>query len=189
MTEETMSVSSTTGAFESPRFLRQIRRRIMGRWRFLLFPGTPMLVAVLIAISVVMVMETPPDYRLAAMTAFLFLSVGCGVAIRRFVTKKMRQEWLARGVPAEVTYVYSIRPDGLHVESGVATTLVRWPFINEIMLVDGSWLLMSAVFGIEISRSCFRSDTEERAFLAALFAHLEPSARARSQEAEKMLPT
>jgi hypothetical protein len=182
-----ISVSSTAGVFDSPRFLRTIRRRIMGRWRLLVFPGAPLLVVVLVALSILLVMALPPDYRLAAMAAFLLLSLGCGAAVRRFVTRKMRQEWFARGVPAEVTSVYSIRPEGLQVESEVATTLIRWPFINEVMLVDGHWLLISAVFGLDISRTSFRSDAEEEAFLTALFAHLDPAARARSQAAEKLL--
>lgn len=146
-----------------------------------------MLVVVLIAISLVSVMAIPPDYRLAAMTLFMIMSLGCGAAVRRFVTRKMRQEWHARGVPAEITATYSVRPEGLQVESEVATTLIRWRFINEVMLVDGHWLLISAVFGIEISRTCFRSDAEEHAFLSALFGHLEPSAQARSWKAEKVI--
>jgi len=187
VTGETTTVNSTSGAFEPPRFLRPIRRRIMGRWRLLVFPVAPLLVVLLIAISIALVMEMPPDYRLGALAVFLVLSLGCGAAISRLVTKKMRQEWLARGVPAEITCIYSIRPEGLHVKSQVATTLIRWPFINEVMLVDGHWLLISAVFGIAISRTCFRSDAEERGFFTALLGHLEPSARTRSQSAERVI--
>lgn len=125
--------------------------------------------------------------RLAALTVLLVLSPGCGAAITRLVTRKMREEWLARGVPAEITCTYSIRPDGLHIESQVAATLIRWPFINEIMLVDGRWLLFSAVCGIEIWRTFFRSGAEERAFLLALFCYLVPLAQARSHKAEKVI--
>jgi hypothetical protein len=159
----------------------------MGRRRILAFPVAPMLVVVLIAISMALVMEMPPDYRLAGLAVFMVLSLGSGAAIYRFVSRKMRGEWLARGVPAEITSTYSIRPEGLHVETGVATTLIRWPFINEIMLVDGYWLLISAVLALPIARTCFRSAAEESAFLEALLRHLEPSARVRSRKAERVI--
>jgi hypothetical protein len=61
MTEDAMSASSTASAFDSPRFVRPICRRIMGRLRILAFPGVPILVVVLIAISLFLVMAMPPD--------------------------------------------------------------------------------------------------------------------------------
>jgi hypothetical protein len=187
VTDEAISVTTTVGAFESPRFLKTIRRRIMGRWRILVVVVAPVVVAVLIAISIVAVMEMPPDYRLAAMAVFLVPSLGSGAAIVRFVTRRMRREWLARGVPAEISNTFSVLPEGLQVESQVATTLIRWPFINELMLVDGHWLLISVVFALVIPRTCFPSDAEEHAFLEAFVGHLEPAARARSIKAERAI--
>jgi len=55
------------------------------------------------------------------------------------------------------------------------------------MPVDGHWLLISAAFGLEIARASFGSDAEERAFLTALLAYLDPAARARSQKAERAI--
>lgn len=187
MAGETTSVSSTAGVFEPPRFLRPIRRRIMGRWRILAFPVAPMLVVVLVAISIALVMEMPPDYRLAAPGSIH------GSVVRQRGRHRVEEDegrmacTRSRGVPARITSTYSIRPEGLQVESEVATTLIRWPFINEIMLVDGHWLLISTLFGFGISRTCFGLDAEERAFLTALLMHLEPSARARSQKAERVI--
>jgi len=187
VTDAATTVTTTVGAFESPRFLKTIRRRIMGRWRILVVAVAPLVVAVLIAISIVVVMETPPDYRLAVWPICAVLSLGSGAAIIRFVTRRMQREWLSRGVPAEIANTYSVLPEGLQVESQVATTLIRWPFINEIMLVDGHWLLISVVFALVIPRACFRSEGEEQAFLAALLGHLEPTARARSKKAERAI--
>lgn len=187
MTSATTSVTTTVGAFESPRFLKTIRRRIMGRWRILVVAVAPLVVAVLIAISTVVVMETPPDYRLAVGAICMVLSLGSGAAIIRFVSRRMQREWLARGVPAEVSSTYSVLPEGLQVESQVATTVIRWPFINELMLVDDHWLLVSVVFWLVIPRTCFHSAAEEREFLEVFLQHLEPAARARSRKAERAI--
>lgn len=187
MIDATPNVTSTVGAFDAPQFLKTIRRRIMGRWRILVVAVAPLVVAVLIAISIVMVLETPADYRLPTLAICMVLSLGGGAAIIRFVSRKMQREWLARGVPAEISNRYSVLPEGLQVESQVATTLIRWPFVNEVMLVDGHWLLISAVFWFVIPRACFGSDEEEHAFLAALLRHLEPAARDRSKKAERAI--
>jgi hypothetical protein len=182
-----MSVTTTAGAFESPRFLKTIRRRIMGPWRILATVAAPVVAGVLLAISLVVVLEMPPDYRLATLAVCLILSLGSGAAIIRFVSRRMQREWLARGVPAEIISTYSVLPEGLEVRSQCATTLIRWPFINELMLVDGHWLLISVVFALVIPRTCFASIAEEGAFLEAFLGHLEPAARARSGKAERAI--
>jgi hypothetical protein len=125
--------------------------------------------------------------RMAVAVVLATVAVACCKAITRYVTKKMRQAWLVRGVPAEIDFTFSILPEGLQVTSDVGVAMIRWPFINEVMPVRGHWLLVTTGNGFGFPRQSFPSEAEEQAFLATLLGHLEPSARARSRKAEKVL--
>ena len=103
MTSAMASVTWTAGPFDSPLFLKTIRRRIMGRWRILAFAVAPLVVAALIAISIGVILELPGDYRWIASAVFPVLLLGGRAAIIDFVSTRMQREWLARGVPAEIT--------------------------------------------------------------------------------------
>ena len=93
----------------------------MGRWRILAFAVAPLVVAALIAISIGVILELPGDYRLIALAVFPVLLLGGRAAIIDFVSTRMQREWLARGVPAEITLTYTVLPEGLQLVNEVAT--------------------------------------------------------------------
>lgn len=189
MTEDIVSVTSRIGAFESLQLIRPVRRRIMGRWRILLVAAWPIFI-VLIVLTIVLTMMISGDdvpLRIVLLGALTAASVACFVGINRIVTRKMQQEWLERGVPAEAAYTFSVLPEGLQVTSEIGSAVIRWPFINEVMLVDGRLLLFSTVTAIGISRESFESEVEEQAFVRAVLQHLDVAARTRSRKAANAL--
>ena len=144
---------------------------------------------ILCGLVITIVAQIPSDgaVRMAVAVVLVTMAVACIQAILRFLVKKKHRAWLARGVPTEIDYTFSILPEGLQLTSEVGVGMIRWPFINEIMLFRDHWLLIAAGYGFGIPRQSFPSEAEERTFLATLLDHLEPSARTRSRNAEKML--
>jgi hypothetical protein len=176
------------GTFTSPRFENAVQRRVVGRWQLPLILGLPVLGIVCgLAITVVAQIASDGLVRMAVAVVLVTVAIACIQAILRSLTKKKNQAWLARGVPSEIDYTFSILPEGLQLTSEVGLGMIRWPFINEIVLFDDHWLLIAAGYGFGIPRQSFSSEAEERTFLAALLDHLEPSARARSRNIEKLL--
>lgn len=176
------------GSFPSPLIENAVRRRVVGRWRLLLLVGLPVFVILSVVVTVI-IAQIPSDGAARMGVAFVLAlgSAACIRAIVRFFVSKMQQAWLARGVPPEIDLTFSIHPAGLQATSYVGVSLLRWAFINEVMLFRGHWLLIAAGYGFGIPRHAFASEADERTFMTALFDHLEPSARARSQTAEKLL--
>lgn len=176
--------------FPSPLIENAIRRRVVGRWRLLLLVGIPVF-AILFVLITVIVAQIPSDGAARMVVAFVMALVGaaCVRAIVRFSTKKMQQAWLARGVPPEMDFTFAIQPEGLQASSEVGASTIRWASINEVMLFRAHWVLITAGHGFGIPRHSFAAEADERTFMTALFDHLEPSARARSQQAEKLLAT
>ncbi|WP_421999714.1 hypothetical protein [Reyranella sp.] len=186
MISELPGATSIGSAFGPFRFNQPVRRRIMGRWRILLL-ASPVLAVVLVVIGLGVAMEVRGVPGLAVIVLFLTLAFGLNNAARRFVDRKMRQEWQARGAPTQTVMTVSVRTDGLLVESAVGTVRFHWPFISELMPVKDCWILFVPVSALAIRRASFHSEAEERAFLEAVLGHLEPSARARSARAEAVM--
>lgn len=176
------------GTFASPRFEGSVQRRVVGWWLLLLVVGIPIF-SLLCVLATVVVAQIPSNglARMAVALVLGMLAAACIRVISRSVMKKMRQAWLARGVPAELDFTFSLCPEGLQVASDVGVAMMRWAFINEVMLVRGHWLLISAGYGFGIPRQSFRSKADERAFMTTLFDYLEPSAGTRSRKAKNMI--
>ena len=68
----------------------------------------------------------------------------------------------ARRAKTEIDYTFSVLPEGLQLTSEVGIGMIRWPFINEIMLFRDHWLLIAAGYGFGIPRQSFPSEAEER---------------------------
>lgn len=182
------SVTASIGTFTSPRFESAVRGRVEGRWPLLLLAGVPVF-SILCGLAIAVVAQIPSDgaVRMAVAVVLATPAVACCHAILRLRVRKMRQSWLARGVPAKIDFTYSVLPEGLQVTSEVGIAIIRWPFISEVMPVQGHWLLIAPGYGFGIPRQSFPAEAEEQRFLMTLLDHLEPSARTRSRKAATML--
>lgn len=178
------------GTFALPLIGSAVRRRVVGRWRLLPLVGLPVFVILSVLVTVI-VAQIPSDGPARLGVAFVMALAGaaCVRAIVRFFAKKVEQAWLARGVPPEIDLTFSIHPEGLEATSDIGVSMCRWTAINEVMLFRGHWVLVAAGYGFGIPRHSFASEADERTFMTALFDRLEPAARARSQAAERLLPT
>ena len=102
------------GTFSSPRFENAVHRRVVGRWQLPLILGLPVF-GILCGLVITVVAQIPSDgaVRMAVAVVLVTMAVACIQAILRFLVKKKHRAWLARGVPTEIDYTFSILPEGL----------------------------------------------------------------------------
>jgi hypothetical protein len=183
MENEIARIAGRADFFLAMRFQRHWSRLIQGSWRFAWIGLIPV-VAFLTAIFMVLLREIDDELAKAAWLAcYLFALATCCFAFNRLVRKRLRQAWVARGVPSEVELLFVVAPDGLHISSETGKTVIHWPYLSEIARVDNYWLIIGPALGLPLSRSFFATPAEERAFLSKVLERMTPAARTRSSKA------
>jgi len=188
MDNEIAKVSGRVDFFLGLRFRHRLTRLVLGAW---LFAWVGLILAIAILTTVFMgsgLLSASDDLTKAAgWTGYLAAMVACGVAYNRVVTRKFRQRWAGRGIPADVEISFVAATDGLHISSETGKSVVHWPYLSEIDLVGDYWLVIGPGWALPLPRSFFATPAEERAFLVAVLERMTPAARTRSSKATKLV--
>ncbi len=166
---------------------RAVSRRLKGGWRYFwpiqFLVGLLILIVGLVAITE-MTPTDPVHWRLLGFAAYVVVQTWANHKISRFAARQIKARQQRRGIVAEWPIAFKIASDGLHVESELASSVIRWEAITEIWSEKNEWILMIYTgMGAGIPKYLFESMTAERSFVARLLDRLSVDAQARSREA------
>jgi len=99
---------------------------------------------------------------------------------RAFEARKIWAEAKAHGIPLEFDALYELHPDELRMSSDRAAIAHKWATVDAITDTTHGWVISANCLMCLIPHDSFADVADERAFVAALVAHLTDAARARS---------
>ena len=132
--------------------------------------------------SVMFAIGTWLPTTIPALFAFVVV-VLVGSIQNRAIHRSYLRNFTALGIPREIDALFEILPEGLRVSTERLTIFPRWQAIDMVERGKLGWVLSADQLTFLITHRSFSDDDAERAFIAALVAHLSSPARDRSPDA------
>lgn len=111
---------------------------------------------------------------------------GIGLATSAYshaVRRKLLREFAHLGIPLEREGLYEILPEGLRLTTDRIQIFPRWEAIDTLERVKFGWALSADQLTFLLPSQSFTDEAGERAFIAAILAHMSEAARERSRMA------
>ena len=99
------------------------------------------------------------------------------------VRRKLLREFTRAGIPLEIEGLYEILPEGLRLTTDRIEIFPRWEAVDTIDRVGAGWTLSADHLTFLLPDKSFADEAAQRAFVAAILAHMREPARARSRKA------
>jgi hypothetical protein len=93
------------------------------------------------------------------------------------------RQFKALGIPLEIDALFEILPDELRLTTDRIVIAPKWAAVDTVENGAAGWVISADHLTFLVPHDSFAGKDAERAFVAALVAHLTEAARARSAEA------
>jgi hypothetical protein len=124
--------------------------------------------------------------------SLLGMGVGLGVGIilhwilfPRLLRSQVRKQQAARGLPQNYALTIEVGDELVRAIGGIAQH-INWSCISELFPAGNCWVFLAQFNPIYVPKKLFADAAAERQFLAESLAHMTPSARRRSAQAQKL---
>ena len=99
------------------------------------------------------------------------------------VRRKLLREFTRLGIPLEIEGLYEVLPEGLRLTTDRIQIFPKWEAVDTIERVGAGWALSADQLTFFLPDESFADEAGQRAFVAAILAHMTEPARARSGKA------
>jgi hypothetical protein len=102
---------------------------------------------------------------------------------RGFVVQNFRRNLMRRGMPNPVLTEYEVTPEAFICRSEGMEYRANWNVVTDLFKLGPYWVALAQAIPLVLPSRFFADGAAERAFVAAMLEHMEPSARDRSAQA------